>query len=238
MKDVCVLVTGATNGVGWAISQRLADQGCHVVGLDIQNTDIDFPGFFYGCDLSNAGETDETLRLIHEKFPVDIIINSFSSEINEDIGSIDLASFYNVFDLNVRVALQVVQAFVPSMKARKSGRIINICGFDINGVSGHTSISAAKSALLGCTKTWALELSAYNILVNAVSPGAVETDQLRDQYPVDSAAEKSLLANIPLGRFAQASEIAAVVTFLTSDDASFITGQELRVDGGASLAGY
>lgn len=238
MKDVCVLVTGATSGIGWAISQRLADQGCHVVGLDLQNTDIDFPGFLYGCDLANAGETDEILRLIREKFPVDVIVNGFSYEANENLGEIDLTSFYNVFDLNVRVALQVVQAFVPIMKASKSGRIINICGFDINGVAGHSSISAAKSALLGCTKTWALELAAHNIKVNAVSPGAVETDLLREQYPVASDAEKHLLSHIPLGRFARTSEIAGLVSFLISEDASFITGQELRIDGGASLAGY
>lgn len=238
MKDNCVLVTGATSGIGWAISQRLADAGCHVVGLDKHNTDIDFPGFLYGCDLSNAGETDEVLRLIREKFPVDSVVNSYSCEINESLGEVELANFYHVFDLNVRLALQVVQTFLASMKARKAGRIVNICGYDVHGVVGHTSLSSAKSALLGCTKTWALELAAHNIKVNAISPGPVETDTLREQYPVASEAEKSLLSAIPLGRFARPSEIAAAVSFLLSDEASFITGQELRIDGGASLARY
>src|SRR5690606_7587016 len=75
MKNKCVLVTGATKGIGWAISQRLADLGCHVVGLARHTQDIDFPGYLYPCDLANAGETEEVLRVIREKYPVDAIVN-------------------------------------------------------------------------------------------------------------------------------------------------------------------
>ncbi len=237
MKNSCVLVTGATKGIGWAISQKLSDIGCHVVGLAKHNTDIDFPGFLYGCDLSNAGQAEEILRVIREKYPIDAIVNCMGAATNDSIGQIDLANFYNSFDLNVRVALQTVQAFIPSMKARKSGSIVNICSYVTNGIAGQTSFTAAKSALLGCTKTWATELAPFNINVNAVSPGPVETDALRIDYPVGSEAEKSLLASIPLARLAQASEIAAAVAFLLSDEAAFITGLDLKVDGGVSLAG-
>uniref|UniRef100_UPI00334071B8 SDR family oxidoreductase n=1 Tax=Castellaniella defragrans TaxID=75697 RepID=UPI00334071B8 len=237
MKNNCVLVTGATKGIGWAISQRLADQGCHVVGLARHVQDIDFPGYLYGCDLANAGETEEILRIIREKYPVDALVNGVGPALPEALGEIDLASLYQALDLNVRVSVQVVQAFVPGMKARKSGRIVNICGRVVHGCAGQTSYSAAKSALLGCTRTWALELAPHGITVNAVSPGPIETGLFRAQHPVGGDAERAVLASIPMGRLGQAAEVAAAVTFLLSDEAAYITGQELGVDGGGSLAG-
>ena len=213
MKDKCVLVTGATKGIGWAISQRLADLGAHVVGLARNTQDIDFPGYLYSCDLANAGDAEEMLRVIREKYPVDAIVNNVGIVRPEPLGDIDLASLYEVFDLNVRVALQVTQAFVPSLKARKEGRIINICSRVTHGAYERTSYSAAKSALLGCTRTWALELAPYGITVNAVSPGPIETELFRSDHPEGSESEKRALASIPMGRFGQADEVASAVTF-------------------------
>lgn len=237
MKNKCVLVTGATRGIGWAISQRLADMGCHVVGLARNTQDIDFPGYLYSCDLSNAGETEDILRMIREKYPVDAIVNNVGVIRAEPLGEVDLASLYTVFDLNVRVAVQVVQAFVTSMKTRHDGRIINICGSGAHGAANQTSFSAAKNALIGCTKTWALELAEYGITVNAVSPGPIETQTFREQSPVGSDAEKKAIASVPLKRLGQPADVAAAVLFLLSAESSFITGQILGVDGGSSLSG-
>ncbi len=237
MKNKCVLVTGATKGIGWAVSQRLADQGAHVVGLARHTQELDFPGYLYSCDLGNAGETEDILRVIREKYPVDAVVNNVGLVLPEPLGEIDLASLYQVLDLNVRVAVQVTQTFIPSMKARKEGRIVNVVSRAAQGAYNRTSYAAAKSALIGCTKTWALELAAYGITANAVAPGPIETELFRAGHPAGSEAEKKALAAIPLGRLGQPAEVAAAITFLLGDEAGFITGQVLGVDGGGSLTG-
>lgn len=238
MKNKCVLVTGATKGIGWAVSQRLADLGAHVVGLARHTQEIDFPGYLYPCDLSNAGETEDMLRVIREKYPIDAVVNNVGLVTPEPLGEVDLASLYQVMDLNVRVAVQVTQTFVPSMKLRKEGRIVNVVSLAAQGAFNCTSYSAAKSALIGCTKTWALELAPYGVTVNAVAPGPIETELFRAGHSAGSDAEKQALARIPLGRLGQPAEVAAAITFLLGPDAGFITGQVLGVDGGGSVSGW
>lgn len=237
MKDQCFLVTGATRGIGWAISQRLADEGAHVIGIARHVQDIDFPGYLHACDLSDAGETEDQLRVIREKYPVDGIVNNVGLIRPGPIDELDLGALYEVFDVNVRVAAQVARTFVPGMKARRDGRIINIGSRTAHGSMERSSYAAAKAALNGLTQTWALELAAYGITVNTVAPGPVDTELFRVNHPHGSAAEKAALEGIPLGRFAQPEDVAAAVVFLLREEAGFITGQILGVDGGGTIAG-
>src|SRR3546814_11236102 len=116
----------------------------------------------------------------------------------EPLGEVGLSSLYEVFDLNVRVALQTTQAFIASMKARREGRIVNICSRVTQGALNRTSYSAAKSALIGCTRTWALELAHYGITVNAVATGPLDTHPFRDGPPLDSHSEPNAMASIPV----------------------------------------
>jgi 3-oxoacyl-[acyl-carrier protein] reductase len=236
LKDSCVLITGATKGIGWALSRRLADAGCHVVGIARNTAEVDFPGYLYECDLSDAGQTEDVLRLIREKFPVDSIVNNVGSAQSQPLGAVELSALFESFDLNVRTAVQVTQAFVDSMKIRRKGRIINLCSLAVRGARDATSYAAAKSAVLGCTRTWALDLAEYGITVNAVAPGAIDTELFMHAMPGATSAQTPADA-VPMGRLGTANEVAALIAFLLSDEAGFITGQIIGIDGGGSLRG-
>jgi NAD(P)-dependent dehydrogenase (short-subunit alcohol dehydrogenase family) len=129
----------------------------------------------------------------------------------------------------------VTQHFVEQLKEQRFGRIVNIGSRAIYGAKDRTAYSAAKSALVGCTKTWALELAEFSITVNCIAPGPIETELFRKTRPVGSLAEKIILDRIPLGRIGMLKDVANVVSFLLSDNSSFITGQLINVDGGGSL---
>lgn len=163
------------------------------------------------------------------------LINNVGLVRAEKLGEVDLDDLTAVLDLNLRPAVQLTQAFLPSMKQHNYGRIINITSLVVLGLPLRTSYSAAKAALISFTRTWATELAPTGITVNAVAPGPTETELFRDNNPSGSEGEKRYLAGIPMGRFGKPEEIAAAIAFFASDDAAFITGQNLFVDGGGSL---
>lgn len=115
------------------------------------------------------------------------------------------------------------------------GRIVNVVSRSIFGSKNRTSYSAAKCALVGCTRTWALELAKDNITVNAVAPGPIETELFRSGRPKGSAAEAETLQTIPMNRIGRPEEVASLIIYLLSEDAGYITGQVISVDGDGSL---
>lgn len=231
-----VLITGATKGIGLATSQKLYESGYKVIGIARNEPKQSFCGEFFKCDLADTGKTTDTLREIHKQFPyIDGVINNVGIALPEALGHISLDSLNTVLDLNVRTAVQITQVFIEGMREKKHGRIINIASRAVQGVKNRSAYAAAKSALIGLTRTWALELASYGITVNAVSPGPTETELFRQSRPVGSDAEKETIAQIPMCRVGKPLEIAATIEFLLSDGAAFITGQNIFVDGGASL---
>ncbi|MGP3691231.1 SDR family oxidoreductase [Streptomyces sp. IBSNAI002] len=232
-----VLVTGATRGIGLAVTHRLCHEGAQVLGIARSRPAAGFPGTFVPCDLSDARQTAETLQTLTRDHHVDAVVNNAGTALPEPLGHIDLAALQAVLDLNVRAAVQTVQACVDGMRERGWGRIVNITSRAVFGTRGRSSYSAAKSALTGLTRTWALELADHPITVNAVAPGPIDTELFHRTRPTGSAAEAAVLRTIPMGRLGHPEEIAAAVCFLLSDDAGFITGQTLCVDGGGSIPG-
>ncbi|BBK40932.1 oxidoreductase [Allostella vacuolata] len=230
------IVTGASQGIGRAIAARLAGAGYQVINLD-RVPPAEPLGIHVPVDLACRRSTAEALAAVVARHPVTRLVNNVGivrpAPVEEQTPD-DLAA---VMDLNVRTAIQCAEAVLPAMRAEGFGRIVNISSRAALGKELRTAYAASKAALHGLTKTWALELGAHGITVNAVSPGPIATDLFRRVNPDNSPRTAAIREAIPMRRMGRPEDIAAAVAFFLGADSGFVTGQVLHVCGGMTVAG-
>jgi 3-oxoacyl-[acyl-carrier protein] reductase len=229
------LITGASKGIGRALADRLAQAGHRVVGIARHADDSTFPGESVALDLADRDATQTVLADLTRRFAFDGVVNNVGLVRGQRLGEVTLDALDDVLQVNLVPALLATQALLAGMCERHWGRIVNISSLTVLGVVERTSYAAAKAALISFTRSWALELATSGITVNAVAPGPTETELFRAGSPPGSEGERRYLAGVPMGRFGKPDEIAAAIGFLLSEDAGFITGQTLFVDGGGSI---
>ena len=212
------LITGASRGIGAAIAARLQGEGIRV--LSPLSNDL---------DLSSSVSIDRYLSTLTQ--PIDILINNAGINRLGSIDEISSTDFEDVIQINLFGHFRLTQGLVKGMKARRYGRIVNISSiWSLVSRERRMAYSATKAAINGLTRAQALELAPYNILVNALAPGYVNTDLTKKNNT--SVELEAIATQIPLGRLAEPSEIAECVAFLCSPKNSYITGQVIAIDGG------
>jgi len=228
------IVTGHRGGIGAAVAGLFADEGADVLGLDL-------PEF----DLADTARLEEHVRhLIDRHGPPDILVNNAGVTTIGSVLDTPLADVERVFRVNLLAPYALIRAVLPSMVERRSGSVVNVASDQaLIGKPASAAYGASKAALAQLTRSAALDWAAHNIRFNCVAPGSTDTAMLRmvlgelaGRFPERHAGSsgEAYRADVPLGRFAKPREIAAVIAFLASDAASFMTGAVVPVDGGGT----
>jgi 3-oxoacyl-[acyl-carrier protein] reductase len=236
------VVTGASRGIGRAIALRLATQGADVAfsyrGNEAAAKEtaaaieaLGRKALAVQADVSDPESANELIKAALEAFgKVDILVNNAGITRDDLIMRMSVDAWREVLETNLFGAFYAIKAVTRPMLKARSGRIVNITSVSGQaGQTGQANYSAAKAGLIGLTKATARELASRGITCNAVAPGFVLTELTRD---LPEALQAEITARTPLGRFGTTEEIADAVAFLASDEAAFITGQVLAVDGG------
>lgn len=242
MKGKIALVTGGSRGIGRAIALKLAEAGCDVTILyagraDAAQETVDaleqagVRAMAVKCDVADGAQVQAAVREISENFGVpDVLVNNAGIVRDGLAMRMSTEDFRAVIDVNLIGAFNTIHACLPAFIRRRSGRIINISSVSgMMGNAGQANYASSKAGLIGLTKTIAREVASRGITVNAVAPGFIETDMTRS---MSEAALKSGLAAVPMGRIGRPEDVANAVRFLAGDEAAYITGCVLKVDGG------
>ena len=239
------LVTGGCRGIGAAITERLARSGAHVAagyhhgkdGAEALAAELAGEGHSVSVHQGNVAEPDSCIRVVGEVLDqqgrVDFLVNNAGINVDKTVRRMSVEDWHAVLRVNLSGGFYMIKAVLDHMIERGSGRIVNISSvIGQSGNIGQANYAASKSGQFGFTKSLALELARKGITVNCVAPGFIETEMVTSMPP---KVLEAVVAKIPLGRLGQASEIARCVQFLLEDEAAYITGAVLTVNGGLEM---
>lgn len=238
LEGKIALVTGASRGIGRAIAEILAERGATVIGTATSESGADAISAYLGdhgkgfaLNVTSPESIEVTLKQIKEQYgDIDILVNNAGITRDNLLMRMKEDEWQDIMDTNLTSVFRLSKAVLRAMMKKRHGRIISIGSVvGTMGNAGQTNYAAAKAGLLGFTKSMAREVASRGITVNAVAPGFIETDMTKALNDDQRAAT---LANVPAGRLGDPREIAAAVAFLASDDAAYITGETLHVNGG------
>lgn len=243
LKDKVCVVTGAAQGIGRAITRNLLEQGAVVYGCDRQEGSMDlmsedndkfYPLYF---DVTDAAASKSAMMQVKkEQGRIDVLVNNAGVVFNKKIGMIVREETELMFRVNVIAVIELTQLVSRIMARTGGGSIVNIASVTaVLGSAGQSAYSATKGAIIAFTKSSAKELSPQSIRVNAVAPGIVKTERFEELYEASGDKIDTRISRIALGRLGSPEDVANAVAFLASDNASYISGQILGVDGCASI---
>ncbi len=241
LKDQIVIVTGAAAGIGLATARRFAQEGCRVASWDVKEGEAQPGGIFQKVDVTSSASVGAAVDAVVAKWGgLRVLVNNAGIlrdgmliKYKEGVfaGMMSDEQFDAVISVNLKGVFTCTRAVVPHMIQGGGGAILNASSVvGLYGNFGQTNYVAAKAGVIGMTKVWARELGKHQIRVNAIAPGFIATDMVR-QMP--EKAQQAMVGHTPLGRVGEPEDIANAYVFLASNQASFITGAVLSVDGGA-----
>ena len=243
-KEEIVVVTGSTRGIGKEIAKTFAQQGATVIIVG-RNADLaqatqeefirqGFKANYFCCDVTNGQNIQEVINKILDKHKrIDILVNNAGITKDNLLLRMSESDWNDVINVNLRGVFNCTKGVIKAMLKAKKGKIISIASvIGITGNIGQANYAASKAGIIGFTKSVAREVASRGITVNAIAPGYIETDMTAN---LKDSTRQEILKNIPLGRLGTPLDVIGVCLFLASEEADYITGQTIIVDGGMAI---